>query len=158
MTRAVSVALAVLVLMSCSAPSTAVLRVTRFSGLQAVPAFDRSLQDAGAAQQLYDALVTLPVANDRWCAYGTGAGYRMAFSDTRRSILVARVESDGCREAVLPGNDRRATNESFWAIFADTLGLDARNTDQLFPQPLRATTGTGSRAPALRDRFAPRRL
>jgi hypothetical protein len=158
MTRAAGVVLALIVAISCSAPSIAVLRVTRFSGLQAVPAFDRSLQDAAAAQQLYDALVTLPVAIDRWCPYGTGAGYRLAFSDTRRLILVAKVGSDGCREAVLPGNDRRATNESFWAIFANTLALDPRNSDQLFPQPLRATSGTGSRAPALRDRFAPRRL
>src|SRR5687767_2570330 len=103
MTRAAGVALAVLVATSSFAPSRAVLQVTRFSGLQPVPAFDRSLQDARAAQQLYDAVVTLPVATNRWCPYGTGAGYRMVFSDTRRSILVAKVESDGCREAILPG-------------------------------------------------------
>src|SRR5687768_9079026 len=135
MTRATGVALAVLIAISCSAPSTAVLRVTRFSGLQPVAPFDRSVQDAAAAHQLYDALVNLPVATDRWCPYGSGAGYRLTFSDTSRAVLLANVASDGCREAVLPGNDRRATNESFWAIFADTLGLDARNTDQLFPQP-----------------------
>lgn len=158
MTRAAGIAIAVLIAISSFAPSTALLQVTRFSGLQPVAHLDRSIQDAAASQHLYDALVTLPVAKNRWCAYGSGTGYRLTFSDTRRLILVATVESDGCLEAVLPGNDRRATNESFWAIFADTLGLDARNNDLLFTQPLRTTTGTGLRAPALRDRFAPRRL
>jgi hypothetical protein len=158
MTRAIGVALAVLTAISCSAPSTAVLRVIRVSGLQPVAPFERAVQDAAATQQLYAALVNLPIATDRWCPYSVGTRYQLTFSDTSRSILVANVGSDGCREAVLPGNDRRATNESFWAIFADSLGLDAPNTDQLFPQPLRVTTGTGSRAPVLRDRFAPRRL
>jgi hypothetical protein len=157
MTRAIAVGLALLVAVSSLAPSTSVLQVARFAGLQAVPAFDRSAQDAAKAEHLYRALVALPVAEDRWCPYGSGAGYRLAFSDTLRLILVAKVGSDGCREAVLPGNDRRATNEFFWAIFADTLGLD-RYADLLFPQPFRTTTGTGSHAPALRDRFAPRRL
>src|SRR5688572_26305565 len=113
MTRATGIAIAVLIAISCSAPSTSVLRVTRFSGLQPVAPFERSVQDAAAAQQLYDALVKLPIATARWCPYGSGAGYRLTFSDTRRLILVATVASDACREAVLPGNDRRATNESF---------------------------------------------
>lgn len=158
MTRVLGLVLVLLIAVSSSAPLTSVLRVIRFSGLYPVEAFDRSVQDAAAAQRLYDALISLPFAPNRWCPYSVGTGYRLMFGDTSRSILVAEVGSDGCREAVLPGNDRRATNESFWTIFADTLGLDARNTDQLFPRPLRATTGTGSRAPALRDRFAPRRL
>jgi hypothetical protein len=156
--RTFGVALAVLIVVSGSAPTIPVLQVTRFSGLQPVAAFDRSVGDAASVQWLYNALVSLPFARHRWCPYGVGTRYQLTFSDTGRSILVANVESDGCREASVPGYGRRATNDSFWAIFAETLGLEARNTDQLFPLPLPTTTRTGSRAPALRDRFAPRRL
>jgi hypothetical protein len=156
--RALGVALALLIGTSCSVPSTAVLHVLRYSEMHPVPAFDRSVNDAGAAQRLHDALVSLPVAQLRWCPIGYGIGYRLTFSDTSRTILVAMVESDACREAILPGNDRRATNDAFWALFAETLGLDLLNTDQLFPQPLSFSRGTGQRAPVLRDRFAPRRL
>ena len=158
MTRAVGVLLALLIAGSCSLPSTAVLRVVRFSEMYPVTPFDRSVTDAAAAQRLHDALVSLPIAQLRWCAVGYGVGYRLTFSDTSRPTLAAVLESDGCREAVLPGGDRRATSEAFWALFARTVGLDARNTDELFPRPLRFSLGTGSRAPALRDRFAPRRL
>ncbi|HEV8655625.1 MAG TPA: hypothetical protein VGR85_08960 [Candidatus Limnocylindria bacterium] len=156
--RAFGVALALLIGSSCSAPTIPVLRVVRYSEMHPVAAFDRSVNDAAAAQRLHDALISLPVAQLRWCAIGYGIGYRLTFSDTSRTTLVATVESDGCREAILPGNDRRATNDAFWSIFADTLGLDARNTDQLFPQPLSLKGGTGQHAPVLRDRFAPRRL
>jgi hypothetical protein len=158
MRRASGVVFAVLIAASCSAPSTAVLRVIRFSPLYPVTAFDRSVTDAAAAQRLYDAVVSLPHAQLRWCAMGYGIGYRLTFSDTSRPTLAAVVESDGCREAVLPGDDRRATDDAFWAVFADTLGLEVGNSDQLFPRPLDLSRGTGSRALALRDRFAPRRL
>jgi hypothetical protein len=136
MKRALGVALALLIAASCSAPSTPALRVVRLSGLYPVAAFDRSVDDAASVQRLYSALVSLPFATDRWCPYSVGTRYQLTFSDTSRSILVANVESDGCREAIIPGSGRRATNDSFWAVFADTLGLDARNTDELFPQPL----------------------
>ena len=158
MRRAVGIALALLLAASCSSPATPVLRVVRFSQMHPVTAFDRSVNDAAAAQRLHDALVSLPVAQLRWCAIGYGIGYRLTFSDTGKTTLAAVVESDGCREAVLPGDDRRATSDAFWELFANTVGLDARNTDELFPRPLSFSRGTGSRAPALRDRFAPRRL
>ena len=158
MTRAVGLALAVLIAASCSTPSAAVLRVSRFSEMHPVTPFDRSINDAAAAQRLHDALVSLPAAQLRWCPVSFGIGYRLTFSDTGRPTLVAVVESDGCRDAVLPGDDRRATSDAFWELFANTVGLDARNTDELFPRPLSFSRGTGSRAPVLRDRFAPRRL
>lgn len=156
--RAIGVALALLIGTSCSVPATAVLRAVRYSEMHLVAAFDRSVNDAASAQRLHDALISLPVAQPRWCAIGYGIGYRLTFSDMSRTILAASVESDGCREAILPRNDRRATNDAFWETFAEVLGLDARNTDQLFPKPVSFNPGTGSRAPALRDRFAPRRL
>src|SRR5439155_20094283 len=141
-----------------SVPSTAPLRVVRFSGMYPVPAFDRSVGDGAAAQRLHDALVSLPVAKNRWCADGTGAGYEMVFSDTVRRTLVATLEIGGCFEAILHGTDRRATNDAFWTVFAKTLGLDPLNYDEIFPQALLVKgPGTGSRAPVLRDRFAPRR-
>ena len=156
--RALGIALAVLIGSVSSVPSTAPLRVVRFSGTYPVPAFDRSVGDGAAAQRLHDALVSLPVAQNRWCAYGTGAGYRLVFSDTIRRTLSATIEIGGCYLAVLNDTDRRTTNGAFWSAFATTLGLDPRNYDQLFPQPLPVRPpGTGSRAPALRDRFAPRR-
>src|SRR3982074_1722071 len=119
MTRAVGVLLASLIPVSCSLPSTAVLGVVRFSEMYPVTPFDRSVTDAAAAQRLHDALVSLPIAQLRWCAIGYGVGDRLAFTDTNPTPLAAIVESDGCREAVLPGGDRRATNEAFWALFAD---------------------------------------
>jgi hypothetical protein len=89
--------------------------------------------------------------------YGIGTGYRMTFSDTSRLLLVANVESDGCRDAILPGIGRRATNESFWEAFASTLGFDVGDSYKLFPHRLASPAAEG-RAPTLRDRFAPRRL
>ena len=156
--RALGAALAVLVAAACSVASTAPLRVVRFSGLSPVPALDRSVADGAAAQRLHDQPVSLPVAQNRWCAYGTGAGYEIVFSDTVRRTLVATVEIGGCFEAILHGTDRRrATDDAFWTVFAQTLGLEPGNYDQLFPQPLSFSRRTGSHAPALRDRFAPRR-
>lgn len=124
-----------------------------------MPPFDRSVTEAGAAQHLYDALLSLAPAQRRWCAYGTGAGYRLTFTDSMRTTLAATVEIGGCGQAVLHGTDRRTASDSFWAVFARTLGLDPRNEEQLFPQALPMTLPrTELRAPALRDRFAPRRL
>ena len=156
--RLLGVVIAVLIAVSCSAPSAAPLRVVRYSGMVPVAALDRSVNDVVATQRLYDALISLPVAHDRWCAYATGAGYELVFSDTVRRTLVATVEIGGCFEVLLHGTDRRTTNDAFWTVFAKTLGLDPGNTDLLFPQPLSFSRGTGSHAPALRDRFAPRRL
>lgn len=156
--RALGIVFAVLISASCSAPTTAPLRVVRFSGTHTVAAFERSVTDAVAAQRLYDALSSMPPAQSRWCAYGTGAGYRLTFTDTIRRTLVATVEIAGCYDAVMNGRDRRSTNDAFWKVFANTLGLDAWDSSQLFPPPLSVSAlGTGSRAPALRDRFAPRR-
>jgi hypothetical protein len=126
--------------------------------MQPVPAFERSVTDAATAQRLYRALVTLPVASPgRWCPYGIGTGFRLTFTDTTRVLLAANVESDGCRDAVLAGLDRRATSESFWDTFATALGFDSGNKHTLFPQPLVPRLAAGSPAPALRDRFRPRR-
>jgi len=156
--RALGIVFAVLIGASCSAPTTAPLRVVRFSGTHPVAEFERSVTDAAAAQRIYDALSSLPLAQSRWCAYGTGAGYQLTFTDTTRRTLEATVEIAGCYEAVMHGSDRRSTNDAFWSVFANTLGLEPWDSSQLFPPPLGVSgLGTGSRAPALRDRFAPRR-
>jgi hypothetical protein len=156
--RALGLVFAVLIAAACSVPSTAPLRVVRFSGIQPVSAFARSVADGAAAQRLYDAVVSLPPAQNRWCAYGTGAGYRLTFTDTIRRTLDVTVEIAGCYEAVLHGIDRRSTSDAFWRVFANTLGLELWASSQLFQPPLSVSgLGTGSRAPALRDRFAPRR-
>src|SRR3990170_2142728 len=136
MRRVFDLALAMLIAVSCSTPSTPALRVVRLSGLYPVAVFDRSVDDAARVERMYNALVSLPFARHRWCPYSVGTRYQLTFSDSGRSILVANVQSDGCREATIPGSRRRATNDSFWALFAETLGLDARNTDELFPYPI----------------------
>jgi len=37
--------------------------------------------------------------------------------------LLAVVEDDACRELILSDSDRRATDDAFWDLLADTLGL-----------------------------------
>ena len=93
--RLVFVALAVLVVASCAAPSIAAMRFTRFSTMSEnhYPAFDRSVDDPAAARRVYDAVRALPPApKDRFCPFGAGLRYRL-------TPLTARSEA-GRRESV----------------------------------------------------------
>jgi hypothetical protein len=138
--RLVFVALAVLLVASCVAPSIGAMRFTRFSTMSEnhYPAFDRSVDDAAAARQVYDAVRALPPApNDRFCPFGAGLRYRLTFNEAARVILSVVVEGDGCAEVIFSDADRRATDEGFWDLLADTLRVKRAEIYYLLPDEFR---------------------
>jgi len=133
--RLALVALALLLVVVCAPPSVPALRVTRFSTMPEnhFPAFDRSIGDAAAARRVFDALRALPPApSDRFCPAGFGLRYRSTFNEAGRVTLLVVIEGDGCREVVFSDADRRATDDAFWDLLADTLGV---KKVEFFPLP-----------------------
>ena len=138
--RLVFVALAVLVVASCAAPSIAAMRFTRFSTMSEnhYPAFDRSVDDPAAARRVYDAVRALPPApKDRFCPFGAGLRYRLTFNEAARVVLSVVIEGDGCAEAIFSETDRRATDDVFWDLLADTLGVKKSEIYYLLPDEFR---------------------
>ena len=138
--RLVFVAVAVLVVASCAAPSIAAMRFTRFSTMSEnhYPAFDRSVEDPAAARRVYDAVRVLPPApRDRFCPFGAGLRYRLTFNEAARVVLSVVVEGDGCAEVIFSDADRRATDDVFWDLLADTLGVKKSEIYYLLPDEFR---------------------
>jgi hypothetical protein len=138
--RLALLALTVALVASCASPSVAALRVTRYSTMSEnrYPAFDRSVDDAAAARRMYDALRALPPApRDRHCPIGSGLRYRMTFNEAARVVLLVVVEGDGCAEAIFSETDRRATDDAFWELLADTVGAQKADIYRLLPDELR---------------------
>ena len=134
------VALALVVVASCAAPSIAAMRFTRFSTMSAnhYPAFDRSVDDAAAARRVYDVVRALPPApKDRFCPFGAGLHYRLTFNEAARVVLSVVIEGDGCAEAIFSETDRRATDDVFWDLLADTLGVKKSEIYYLLPDEFR---------------------
>lgn len=124
--RLALLALAAVLVLACAPPSVPALRVTRFSAMPEYhyPAFDRSVSDAAAARRVSDALPALPPApQDRLCPAGFGLRYRLTFNEAGRVTLLVVVEGDACREVIFSDSDHRATDDPFWDLLADTLGL-----------------------------------
>jgi hypothetical protein len=136
--RLARVALATLLIVSCASGSVPALRVTRFSGIPEnhYPAFDSSVDDAVAAHRVYDALRALPPATDRFCAANFGLRYRLTVNEAARVILSVVAEGDGCRQVIVSDSDRRDTDDAFWDLLSDTLGVK-RAEFFLLPDELR---------------------
>jgi hypothetical protein len=138
--RLALVALAAFVVVACAPASVPPLRVTRYSTIPEnhYPAFDRSVDDAAAARRVYDAVRALPPApKDRFCPAGFGLRYRLTFNEAARVILLVVVEGDACAEAIFSESDRRATDDAFWDLLADTLGVKKSDIYYLLPDGLR---------------------
>ena len=132
-------ALAALVV-ACASPSVPTLRVTRYSTLAEnhYPALDRSVSDVAAARRVYDAVRALPPApKDRFCPAGFGLRYRLTFNEVARVILLVVVEGDACAEVVFSDTDRRATDDAFWDLLADTLGVKTSDIYRVLPDELK---------------------
>jgi hypothetical protein len=133
--RLALIALAVLLIVSCTS-SVPAMRITRFSTSPAhhYPAFDRSVVDPVVTRRVYDAVRALPPAPSV-CFPETGYGlsYRLSFNDASRVILSVVVEGDGCVQVTFSDADRRATDDAFWDLLADTLGV--KKTEILFVLP-----------------------
>jgi len=114
--------------------------MTRFSAVAEnhYPAFDRSVADVAAARRVYDALNALPPApKDRSCPAGFGLRYRLSFNEAARVNLSVVVEGDACAEVIIAANDRRATDDRFWDVLADTLGVKRAEIYYLLPDGMR---------------------
>jgi len=134
------VALATLLVVACASPSVPALRVTRYSELPEnhYPAFDRSVSDAAAARRVADALRALPPApKDRFCPAGFGLRYRLTFNEAGRVTLLVVLEGDACAEAIFSDGDRRATDDAFWDLLADALGVKKSDIYYLLPDGVR---------------------
>jgi hypothetical protein len=100
------------------------------------PAFDRSVSDPVAARRMYEAVLALPPAADRFCPAGLGLRYRLTFNEAARVLLPVAVEGDGCRDLYFTDSDRRATNDRFWELLAEVLGA-TKETLFLMPDEIR---------------------
>jgi len=131
---------AALVIVACSPASVPPLRVTRYSTIPEnhYPVFDRSVDDAAAARRVYDAVRALPPApKDRFCPAGFGLRYRLTFNEAARVILLVIIEGDACAEAIFSESDRRATDDAFWDLLADTLAVKKSDIYYLLPDGVR---------------------
>jgi len=123
--RRAALALAVLFIVSCGG-SVPAMRITRFSAMPEnhYPAFDRSIADAAVARRVFDAVNGLPRATtDRSCPAAFGLRYRLSFNEAARVSLSVVIEGDGCADVAFTQGDRRATDDAFWTLLADALGV-----------------------------------
>ena len=133
--RCAAVGLAVLIVVSCGG-SVPAMRITRFSAMPEnhYPAFDRSIADATAARRVFDAVNALPpAARGRSCPAAFGLSYRLSFNEAARVILSVVIEGDGCAEVAFTKTDRRATDDAFWTLLADAVGVN--KTDVYLVKP-----------------------
>jgi hypothetical protein len=137
--RRSGIALALLLVASCGATIPA-MRIIRFS---AVPenhyvSFDRSIADTAVARRVYDAVNALPPApQGRSCPADSGLRYRLAFNEAARVSLSVVIEGDGCAEVVFTQSDRRSTDDAFWDLLADALGVKKADIYRVSPEELK---------------------
>ena len=144
-----------LLLVACSQPTTtrsaAYLRAGtwRISAVRVIltsafptnhiPPFDKTSTSATKAEQLYNALLALPVmpTGTYSCPADFGNVYHLMFYDgASRLVASATVKPDGCETAVLPDGSHRwaATDQSFWTSLADALNVSRSALSQT-PHP-----------------------
>jgi hypothetical protein len=128
-------------LMSCSTdpgskvPTTHFLRVTRNSsvGPNHFPAFSRNINDSASVTRLYNAIQALPLMSGIYnCPADDGLQYQLAFSFSSSSKQQMILDAAGCQQISINQSTARLTNEAFWSLFAQTLGVPK---SALFPPP-----------------------
>jgi hypothetical protein len=128
-----------LVLASCGQAASATesataLQITRSSAVpnNHYPGFTTTISDPAKASQLYDAILQLPTQKATFCPLDNGLQYNLVFTRPAMPQTHILLSASGCRSAVLATNDRRATNDDFWSLVAQTVGI---TKDALFIKP-----------------------
>jgi len=137
--RLALLACVVLIAASCGG-SVPAMRITRFSAMpdNHYPAFDRSIADTTTARRVFDAVNALPPApKGRFCPAGFGLRYRLSFNEAARVTLSVVVEGDGCAEVILTEADRRATDDAFWDLLANAIGVTKADVYFVKPDEMR---------------------
>ena len=137
--RRSGIALALLLIVCCGAAIPA-MRIIRFSAMPEnhYGTFDRSIADAAVARRVYDAVNALPPApKGRFCPADSGLRYRLSFNEAARVSLSVVVEGDGCAEVVFTQSDRRATDDAFWDLLADALGVKKADIYRVSPEEVK---------------------
>ena len=134
-----SIAFAALLVIACGGTIPA-MRLTRFSSVPEnhYGAFDRSITDTVVARRVSDAVNALPPApKGRFCPADSGLRYRLSFNEAARVSLSVVVEGNGCAEVVVTQSDRRATDDAFWDLLADALGVKKTDIYRVSPDEVR---------------------
>ncbi|HLJ80553.1 MAG TPA: hypothetical protein VKT52_03630, partial [Ktedonobacterales bacterium] len=81
--------------------------------------------DAAAVQRLYHAIYALPhVPNGiSSCPADFGIVYTLTFMNGGTVILKASANATSCEFLTLSSNDSRMTNDAFWTLLAQTIGI-----------------------------------
>ena len=87
---------------------------------------------------MYDTVRALPSApKDRFCPSGSGLRYRLSFNELARVSLSVVIEGDACAEVIFSDFDRRATDDAFWDLLADSFGVKKADIYYLLPNEVR---------------------
>lgn len=85
---------------------------------------DRTVTDAHAAQELYDAPFTFPVfAAPMNCPLGPAVVYHLTFSRHGSPVLTDDLSLDGCLEVNIGGMSDRLADQRYMRLLAQALGI-----------------------------------
>ena len=116
-------------------PDTLVITRTNELPQNKIPAFTpRTVQDAQAVQQLYQAAYTQPFLpmGIYHCPADFGVVYHLQFLHQGTTMLQATLDASGCRSLSLGTAPTRQTTDAFWSLFATVAGIPP---DDLHPMP-----------------------
>lgn len=138
---AVLVATVALILTSCSRPAPVVVTSAHVIETNASLPLDRTVRDAAKAQRLYDVVQAQPKfpPGPVSCSVNWSKAYKLTFYRDGASVSFAFVQPDGCRAIMLPKRDVRLSQDQFWEVFADALGVPVSD---LSPQPVPDSGGS----------------
>lgn len=110
------------------------LQITRSSKVKmnTFPVFTRTIPNQEQATQLYNAIQQLPTQKSVFCPLDNGLQYDLIFTQTGGTQIHVLLSASGCRSAILSSTDRRATNDTFWLLVAQTAGVA---TNEIFVKP-----------------------
>jgi hypothetical protein len=103
-----------------------IVRTSVYAGNH-IPPLDRTVTKAPEAQQLYNALVALPVVPQGTfnCPADFGIEYRFTFFQGGSAVATASIDPHGCQIAKLPDGSTRwaLTDTGFWQVLAEVAGV-----------------------------------
>jgi len=104
---------------------------------QPFPRLERTINNANAVQQLYAAVLALPVVDQRKtysCPIDFGVVYHLDFLALSDLLHHIDVQASGCQWVHLSSTDIRWTNAAFNRLLANTIGISS-----LLPAPPQLT-------------------
>jgi hypothetical protein len=130
-------------LSAASRPQVTSVDVARTSidGSLGITPLNRSINDSATAQQLYQAVRSLPRVlpgtpeYQAYCPLDQGIRYQMTFHTASQVILQATFEAGGCRWVRIGKDELYKTDSSFWQLLANALNI---SSDSLFATPVGA--------------------